>query len=112
MMPYLISLSFAAVGVLYMGIAVPMIRGRVKRNPWYGFRTPKTLSSDAIWYPANAYSGRAMFAAGAVITAGSLVTLPFAGLLGVSNVATIGLVLLIATMLVTLWKSFSFLRGL
>ncbi len=38
--------------------------GKVPRNHWYGFRTPKTLSSDAIWYQANKIGGRYLVIAG------------------------------------------------
>ena len=34
-----------------------MILGMVGPNLIYGFRTPKTLSDSAIWYPANRAAG-------------------------------------------------------
>ncbi len=51
-------LSFAAVGALMVGLSIPLVRRRVKPNPWYGFRTPKSMSNERIWYEANAYAGR------------------------------------------------------
>lgn len=71
----------AGMGLLIALVGLPLSAGRVRRNEWYGFRTPKTLSSDDIWYPANRYAGRALAAAGAVTTGLSLVTLPIAWLL-------------------------------
>lgn len=47
-------------------VAVPMVLGKVPPNGFYGFRTPKTLSSAAIWYPANRFSGWMMIAAAAL----------------------------------------------
>ena len=47
--------------LLMVGLGVPLMLGKVKRNRWYGFRTPTTLSSDDIWYPANKSMGWAMF---------------------------------------------------
>jgi hypothetical protein len=44
-------------------MAIPLILRKVSRNCAYGFRTSKTLSSDEIWYDANAYFGRAFFIA-------------------------------------------------
>ena len=41
-------------------LSVPLILRRVPRNAFYGFRTRKTLSSDAIWYPANVFAGQAL----------------------------------------------------
>ena len=60
-------------GMLMVALAIPMILQRVKPNPWYGFRTRKTLSDPDIWYPANRYAGKALLAAGAVVAVASLV---------------------------------------
>lgn len=48
------------VGVIMICMAVPLAMGRVKPNRWYGFRTPKTMENEDIWYRANRYAGRAM----------------------------------------------------
>ena len=45
-------------------LAAPLTMGKVPPNQLYGFRTPKTRSSPAIWYPANRFAGWAMMAAG------------------------------------------------
>jgi uncharacterized membrane protein len=58
-------LFFVAIGLLLAGLSIPLIRRRVKPNYFYGFRTPKTLSDERIWYDANAYAGRALFTLGA-----------------------------------------------
>src|ERR1700681_2997010 len=69
---------FLLTGLLFIGIAQPMVRRRVKPNPWYGFRTPKTLSSEEIWYAANEYSGKALTAAGAIIALAAIALVPLA----------------------------------
>jgi SdpI/YhfL family protein len=46
---------------------VPLLRGWIPRNRWAGFRVPKTLSNDEIWYEANRVAGRDLMIAGAVI---------------------------------------------
>ena len=51
-----ISLACLLVAVL----SVPLILQRVPRNAFFGFRTRKTLSSDAVWYPANVFAGQAL----------------------------------------------------
>ena len=66
------SLLFAAVGVMFMGISVPLILERVPPNGTYGFRTRKTLSDPKIWYAANRASGHDLLIAGAIITASSV----------------------------------------
>ena len=44
-------------------LSIPMILGQVPPNGVYGFRTPKTLSSADVWYPANRAAGWFMLAA-------------------------------------------------
>ena len=60
-------LLLAASGLLFVAISVPLIRQQVRPNRWYGFRTPKTLSSPEIWYPANRAAGIDLLVAGVVI---------------------------------------------
>lgn len=44
-------------------LCVPLILGQVPPNSAYGFRTPKTLASQEVWYPANRAAGWFMLAA-------------------------------------------------
>jgi uncharacterized membrane protein len=55
---------FLFVPLLVIALSVPLILGKVPRNHWYGFRTPKTLSSDTVWYPANRVGGKYLCVAG------------------------------------------------
>ena len=55
---------FLAGSVLLCCVSLPLILGRVPRNGLYGFRTPKTLSSDSVWYPANRHAGRELLTCG------------------------------------------------
>ncbi len=66
-------IMFVCLGLLIVGFSVPMILRRVKRNPWYGFRTPKTLADERVWYAANAYSGRLLLMLGALWAVGAVV---------------------------------------
>lgn len=59
-----------AVGVLYVGLGVAM--RRVDRNWIVGFRTPWTLSDDAVWDRTHAVGSVALVLAGVVTVAGSL----------------------------------------
>lgn len=52
-----LGLMFAGISILLMALAIPMIRGWVKPNPYYGFRTPKVMKDPDLWYPANARYG-------------------------------------------------------
>jgi len=56
---------FLIPALLIAAAAVPLILGLVPRNRLYGVRTPRTLSADRIWYPANRRGGGVFFAASA-----------------------------------------------
>lgn len=51
-------------GLLWVGLAIPHIKGKIPPNNWCGFRTKKTLSNEKIWYKANKYMGKELFKAG------------------------------------------------
>ena len=56
-------ITIVAVAIVLAGLAIPLMLRKVPRNVVYGFRTRTTLSSDAIWYDANAHFGRGLLAA-------------------------------------------------
>ena len=53
-----LTIVFSAVGLLFVGLAGPMIRRRVKANALHGLRVPATYAAERVWYEANAQSGR------------------------------------------------------
>ena len=67
------TLLFSLVGVLYVGLGIPLLRGRVRPNSGYGCRTKKTLSNEKIWYAVNRVTGRDLIIAGIMIIGSSLV---------------------------------------
>jgi uncharacterized membrane protein len=105
---------YVFLGVLFMGISIPLMQRRIKPNPWYGFRTPKTLSSPEIWYPANAYSGQMMFLAGMLTVLAALVIAPL-GLIGAVSAHGYNaamLAIFLASLGYALYRSFRFLSRL
>lgn len=66
-------LLFAVVPLIIIAISIPLIKGIVPRNHWYGFRTSKTLSSDSVWYQANRIGGNYFVIAGLVQLAAMLI---------------------------------------
>lgn len=103
---------FLGGSLLMIAISVPMIQGRVPRNALYGFRTPKTLRSDAVWYPANRFSGRALFQAG---VAQALLVLPLfvlAFFVSTDTIAWLGLIAMVGPLLLALYASFRYLARL
>jgi uncharacterized membrane protein len=80
----------------------------------YGFRTPKTLASDHVWYPANRYAGKEMVKAGRVVVIGSAGMFAVNFLFGLSKdtVAIAGLVLTLVPITIAVIRSFIYLRTL
>ena len=58
---------FIVTGLLFIVLAIPMIRGKLPPNYWYGFRVRKTLDNPEIWFPANAYAGKLLLVYGVAI---------------------------------------------
>lgn len=48
--------------LVVMGFTLPMALGKVKPNPFYGFRTKKSMSSEEAWYKLNKLCGIHFFA--------------------------------------------------
>ena len=67
------ALLFSAVGFIYIALGIPLFRGRVKPNAWYGCRTTKTLSDERIWYAVNRVTGRDLIATGIAVLISSFV---------------------------------------
>jgi uncharacterized membrane protein len=71
------TLLFSLVGVLYIGLGIPLLLGRVRPNSWYGCRTRKTMSDEKIWYAVNRVTGRGLIIAGIMLVGSSLVVFAF-----------------------------------
>jgi SdpI/YfhL protein family len=55
-----IGASWTAAGLLIIGLAVPLVQGRIGRNSSYGVRFPQAFRSDDAWYAINRFGGRRM----------------------------------------------------
>jgi uncharacterized membrane protein len=55
--------TILGISVVLILVAIPLALGKVPPNVVYGFRTRATLSSEEIWYDANAYFGRRLIVA-------------------------------------------------
>lgn len=52
---------YASGGLLLALISIPLIAGKVKPNPYYGFRVPSTLNNLETWYAVNNYFAKRQF---------------------------------------------------
>lgn len=87
-MKLFVTIEFIFIGLLFIGLAIPMIFRRVPPNHIYGFRVRKTLENPDIWYKANEYAGKALVRAGIVIVVGAVV---FALIPGIKESAYVGI---------------------
>ena len=69
---------------LLSAVSVPLAAGLVGPNRLYGFRTPRTLADDRVWYPVNRMAGRRTLAVNAVV--GALALLGWFGFVGTGTV--------------------------
>lgn len=109
---YVALLICAGVGITLVAMSFPMAMQKIKPNGWYGFRTPKTLSNETIWYEANRVAGIDLLLAGWLTVIASVALFLFSGFL--SEKQTI--ITLITVTMVSLWAavihSFMVLRRL
>jgi len=51
------ALLIAGLGALFVAGGIPLVRGKVSRNYFLGYRTKTTMRDERIWYPVNAMLG-------------------------------------------------------
>ena len=110
--PSSVQFLYILLGVMFIVLGLPLKHEKIPPNWFYGFRTPKTLSSKEIWYPVNRVAGIDMVRTGVVMIAASLVLLALRNI--VSPEASVFILLTIAVGM-TLWMlihGFSVLRSL
>ena len=60
---------YFGLGLLFAAVAVPLIFGRVPRNPWYGVRIHAAFESDEAWYRINRHGGKSLLGLGCTLVA-------------------------------------------
>ena len=105
-------ITILSCAALFAAIAIPLSLRKIPRNGAYGFRTPKTLSNDAIWYDANAYFGRAFIIANIVAAIAMLIVYNNQQQLPVEHFIKLSLAVLIAPSVVAVLLTFRFIHSL
>ena len=54
------AITLVGVGLITIGICIPLYLGKIKRNYWYGFRIRKAFESDENWYRINRYGAKVL----------------------------------------------------
>lgn len=72
-------LLFWVLGMIFVGLAVPLIRRKVRPNALYGLRVAETLENEEVWFEANARSGRDLLwvGIGTIVVSSALYALPW-----------------------------------
>jgi hypothetical protein len=90
----ILTILYLLFGLLLIGLSIPLMRGQVAPNSWYGFRIRLTLDNPEIWYPVNAWAARRLLVVGVVTVIAALLTplIPETALPGYSLLISIFLV--------------------
>jgi uncharacterized membrane protein len=54
----IIGTSWVVTGLLLIGVSIPLVRGWVKPNHWYGVRLPQSFRSEEAWFAMNRFGGQ------------------------------------------------------
>ncbi len=99
------ALLFSIVGVVYIGLGIPLLLQRVPPNGFYGCRTMKTLSDVNTWYAVNRVTGRDLIIGGVAILFAALAVYLFGQAIDSKYVAAILLAVLISAVLMMVVNS-------
>jgi SdpI/YfhL protein family len=74
-------IMYVFIGLLLMGISIPLKNGKVEMNHFYGVRLRKSYTSEKNWYLMNAYGGKQLLIWSGVLVIIGMVTflVPFNG---------------------------------
>jgi hypothetical protein len=60
-------MMYVLIGLILIAISIPLKKGNVAMNHFYGVRLRKSFTSEKNWYLMNTYGGRQLMAWSAVI---------------------------------------------
>lgn len=103
-------LLWVVTGLILIAVSIPLVLKKIPPNQWYGFRVPKTFSSDHIWYEANRIAGIDLCLAGGVVVGASIVLNFMAPIIGQGLSVTVMLFVLIGSLLAAVIHSLLALR--
>lgn len=55
---------YLAVGLIGLGLSIPLILGKIPPNAWHGLRVKRTLKNKDNWLRATAYAGKWLLGTG------------------------------------------------
>lgn len=57
----------AACGLVFIGLGIPSLRGKIGMNIWYGIRFKAAFASDDMWHDMNTYGARHFVGGGVIL---------------------------------------------
>ena len=74
-------IMYVFIGLLLLGISIPLKNGKVEMNHFYGVRLRKSYTSDKNWYLMNTYGGKQLLIWSSVLVIIGIATflVPFNG---------------------------------
>ena len=106
----IVNVVFSMTSLLFIGLSIPLILGKVKPNSTYGMRTAKTLSNPETWYAANKVMGRDLLLAGIAMLVTSLIVLSMGDGQKLETAALIQVGVMMVALLLAVLHSFSALN--
>jgi hypothetical protein len=93
---FIVCLSFVFSGLLMAALALPLLRGSIGRNAWYGIRTPASMASDEAWYAINRQGARPLIFCGLATVVLSMSAYPLIDAFGpdIGSLAATGIAIL------------------
>jgi uncharacterized membrane protein len=107
-----LGLLLLSVAIVLGVLSIPLMRGAIPPNWWYGFRTPATVHSMDLWYPTNRFAGRQLLLASGLQALVGVALIVLRHRLTPGSAAAIALTVFSLTILVTIVRSFARLRRL
>jgi uncharacterized membrane protein len=71
-----LAVTFLSTGLLLIVVAIPLVRGKVPMNRWYGIRIRRAFESEQNWYEIHRYGGQLLVAVGVVVALLAVVLWP------------------------------------
>ncbi len=76
---YLSGVLYLIIGVLIIFLAIPLLKNKIKTNPYYGFRFGKASNNDNDWYVLNNYAAKQLIIWSSVLIVWAFVEILFLG---------------------------------
>jgi hypothetical protein len=89
----IMSLNNIGLGLFFIALSIPLLKGHVKMNRVYGIRVRKAFESDERWYKVNRYGAKQIIIWSLVLIANGIVAF-FIPIKGESDVPILFAVLL------------------